>query len=70
MNKERKYLCYIKGIDGENGENGVIIATFDRCVIVGTAERHGGDSEAMFDIETAKIIVEKLNQAIEEASKQ
>lgn len=70
MGKERKRLCYIKGIDGEEGENGVIISTYDRCIIIGTCERHGGDSEAMFDIETAKIIVEKLNSAIEEASKE
>lgn len=69
MSKERKCLCYIESKYNKYGRNGVIIATYDGCVIIGTTEEFGGDSEAMFDIETTKEIIEKLNQAVEEASK-
>ncbi|MBU5676872.1 hypothetical protein KQI88_10625 [Alkaliphilus sp. MSJ-5] len=69
MKNERISVKYIenKNVDGDDSA-GVIISVFERDILIGVTERHGGDVEISLNIEKAKELVSAINSAIKLAS--
>lgn len=56
-----------KSVDG-NDIAEVIVNVFDKDILIGVTEEHGGDAEVSLNIEKAKELVNAINLAIELAS--
>jgi hypothetical protein len=69
MKDERISVKYIenKTADGDDIA-GVIISVFDKEIIIGVTEEHGGDAEVSLNIEMAQAVINAINSAIELAS--
>jgi hypothetical protein len=69
MESNRISVKYIenKNADGDNTA-GVIISVFDKEILIGVTEEHGGDAEVSLNIEMAKELVNAINSAIELAN--
>ena len=59
----------IKHIENKNPDGddiaGIMINVFDKSVLIGVTEKHGGDEEVSLDIEKTKELVDTLNSAVE-----
>jgi hypothetical protein len=58
----------VKYIEGKNSDGddiaGVIVSVFDKNIIIGVTEKHGGDAEVALNLEMANELLNALNIAI------
>ncbi len=66
MENKRIPIKYIenKNPDGDDIA-GIIINVFDKNILIGVTEKHGGDAEVSLDIEKANELVAAINSALE-----
>lgn len=69
METKRISVEYIenKNADGDDIA-GVIVSVFDKEILVGVTEKHGGDAEVSLSIDLAKELVNAINLAIDLAN--
>ncbi|MBN7577013.1 hypothetical protein C1H57_22100 [Clostridium sp. 2-1] len=65
MEFKRTLVKYIEGKNSD-GDNiaGAIVSVFNKEIIIGVTEKHGGDAEVSLNIEMAKELVNAINSAI------
>ena len=65
---ERISVKYIENkTTDEDDIAGVIVSVFDKEIIIGVTEEHGGDAEVILSIEKANELLTAIKKAIEMA---
>ncbi|SHI05952.1 hypothetical protein [Clostridium grantii] len=69
MEDKRISVKYIENRNADKDDSaGIIVSVFDKEILIGVTEKHGGDAEVSLNIEMAKELLNAINSAIELAN--
>lgn len=61
---ERISVKYIENKNSDEDRAGIIVSVFDKEIIIGVTEEHGGDAEVILSIEMANELLTSIHEAI------
>jgi hypothetical protein len=66
LDNKRISIEYIENTNPDGDDTaGIIVSVFEKGILIGVTEKHGGDAEISLDISLAKKLINAINSAID-----